>query len=91
MAGTLTVGSHRVLRYSSWDALLIGLSLGYAVWLLSAPSVPLIALGLWWTANTVAHNFIHSPFFRSRAANRAYSLFLSALMGIPQSLWRDRP
>ena len=52
--------------------------------------MPLIAIGLWWTANTVAHNFIHTPFFRSRALNRAYSLFLSALMGVPQSLWRDR-
>ena len=69
---------------------LIALSFAYAALLLSAPSVPLIAIGLWWTANTVAHNFIHTPFFRSRALNRAYSLFLSALMGIPQSLWRDR-
>jgi hypothetical protein len=90
VAVTLTGGSHRVLRYSRWDALLIGLSLAYAALLLSAPSVPLIAVGLWWTANTAAHNFIHTPFFRSRALNRAYSLFLSALMGIPQSLWRDR-
>ena len=90
MAATLTVGSRRVLRYSPWDAVLIGLSFAYAALLLSAPSIPLIGIGLWWTANTVAHNFIHTPFFRSRALNRAYSLFLSALMGIPQSLWRDR-
>ena len=71
-------------------AVLIALSFAYAALLLSAPSIPLIAIGLWWTANTVAHNFIHTPFFRSRALNRAYSLFLSALMGVPQSLWRDR-
>ena len=86
----LIAGSHRVLRYSAWDGLLVGLSCAYAAWLLSAPSIPLVAIGLWWTANTAAHNFIHTPFFRSRALNRAYSLFLSALMGIPQSLWRDR-
>ena len=90
MAATLIAGSHRVLRHSPWDALLIGLSFGYAAWLLAAPSAPLIAIGLWWTANTVAHNFIHTPFFRSGMLNRAYSLFLSALMGIPQSLWRER-
>ena len=95
MAATHTIGvppdvELRVLRYSAWDAVLIALSLAYAALLLSAPSIPLIAIGLWWTANTVAHNFIHTPFFRSRALNRAYSLFLSALMGIPQSLWRDR-
>jgi hypothetical protein len=90
VASTLTAGSRGVLRYSPWDAVLIGLSLAYAAVLLSAPSIPLIGIGLWWTANTAAHNFIHTPFFRSRALNRAYSLFLSALMGIPQSLWRER-
>jgi hypothetical protein len=90
VAVTLIAGSHRVLRHSRWDALLIGLSFAYAAWLLSAPSAPLVAIGLWWTANTVAHNFIHTPYFRSGTLNRAYSLFLSALMGIPQSLWRDR-
>jgi hypothetical protein len=90
VASTLTAGARRVLRYSQWDALLIGLSFVYALLLLSTPSIPLIGIGLWWTANTVAHNFIHTPFFRARALNRAYSLFLSALMGIPQSLWRER-
>jgi hypothetical protein len=69
---------------------LIALSFAYAAFLLSAPSILLVAVGLWWTANTVAHNFIHTPFFKSRALNRSYSLFLSALMGIPQSLWRER-
>ena len=96
MAATHTIGVPpkvelpRVLRYSPWDAVLIGLSFGYAAWLLAAPSAPLVAIGLWWTANTAAHNFIHTPFFRSRLLNRAYSLFLSALMGVPQSLWRER-
>jgi hypothetical protein len=80
----------RVLRYSEWDAVLIGLSFTYAALLLAAPSIPLIAIGLWWTANTVAHNFIHTPFFRSRALNRAYALLLTLLMGVPQSVWRAR-
>ena len=62
-----------VLRYSPWDGVLIALSFAYAAFLLSAPSIPLIAIGLWWTANTVAHNFIHTPFFRSRALNRVVS------------------
>lgn len=53
-------------------------------------SVPLIGLGLWWTANTVAHNFIHRPFFTSRGANATFSLLLTALMGIPQAVWRQR-
>ena len=90
MAGTINLRSPRLLRYSDRDAILIALSVAYAALLLSAPSIVLIAVGLWWTANTVAHNFIHTPFFRSRALNRAYSLFLSLLMGVPQSLWRAR-
>lgn len=90
MAATLRAGSHRVLRYSEWDAALIGLSLAYAALLIAVPSVLVIGLGLWWTANTVAHNFIHTPFFRSRTLNRAYSGFLTVLMGVPQSLWRVR-
>jgi Fatty acid desaturase len=49
-----------------------------------------VGLGVWWTSNTVAHNFIHRPFFRARTANRLFALWLSAAVGIPQSLWRDR-
>ncbi len=90
MAVTLTTRSHGVLRHSSSDAVLILLSLVYAGLLVSVPSIPLIAVGLWWTANAVAHNFIHTPFFRSRALNRLFSIYLSALMGFPQELWRDR-
>jgi hypothetical protein len=54
------------------------------------PSLLLIAVGVWWVANTVAHNFIHQPFFRARAANTAFSLYLSLLLAVPQTLWRDR-
>ncbi len=86
----VTVRSPGLLRYSDRDAVLIALSVVYAALLISVPSAALIAVGLWWTANTVAHNFIHTPFFRSRALNRGYALFLSVLMGVPQSLWRAR-
>jgi hypothetical protein len=79
-----------LLRYSPWDGALVGLSFVHAGLLLVVPSIPVVGIGLWWTANTVAHNFIHTPFFRSRSLNRLYSAYLSALMGIPQNLWRDR-
>ncbi len=90
MSITLAPGSLPVLRYSAWDGFLILLSLAYTAALLSIPSIPVIAIGLWWTANTVAHNFIHTPFFRSRALNRLFAAYLSVLMGIPQGLWRER-
>ena len=90
MIATPRARPYRVLRYSEWDLVLIGLSFVYAALLLSVPSIPLIGVGLWWTANTAAHNFIHTPFFRSRALNRAYAILLTLLMGVPQSLWRAR-
>jgi hypothetical protein len=69
---------------------LVALAAAHAAVLLAVPSIPVIALGVWWNSNTISHNFIHRPFFRSRAANRAFGAFLSVLLGIPQSLWRDR-
>ena len=55
-----------------------------------APSIPVIGIALWWKANTIAHNFIHCPFFRSRRAEPRVLDLLSALLGIPQGLWRAR-
>jgi Fatty acid desaturase len=80
----------RLLRHSHWDGLLIALSLVHAALLLTVPSVPLVAIGLWWNANTISHNFIHLPFFRARTLNSVFSIFLSTVLGIPQSLWRAR-
>jgi hypothetical protein len=55
-----------------------------------APTAPVIAVGIWWNANTIAHLFIHRPFFRRRPANVLFASYLSALLGFPLSLWRDR-
>jgi hypothetical protein len=82
--------SEGILRHSKLDALLIALSAVHAAVLLVAPSIPVIAVGLWWNSNTVSHYFIHLPFFRSCRCNGLYSLFLSLLLGFPQSLWRQR-
>jgi len=79
-----------ILRHSPWDALLVGLAVLHGALLLFVPSVPVVALGLWWNANTVSHNFIHLPFFCSHTANRIFSAFLSLLLGLPQSLWKAR-
>lgn len=72
------------------DAPLVALSWVHALFLALALSIPVVAIGLWWNANTIAHNFIHRPFFRSRWANRVFSVWLSLLMGIPQSYWRAK-
>jgi hypothetical protein len=75
---------------SPWDALLVLLAAGHAALVLSFPYAPAIALGLWWNSNTIAHYFLHRPFFRIAALNVAFSLFLSVLLGVPQTLWRER-
>src|SRR5215475_1934703 len=79
-----------LLQHSKWDALLIALSFGHGAVLLALPSIPLVAIGLWWNANTVSHYFIHRPFFRGGGWNRVYALYLSALLGFPHRLWRER-
>jgi Fatty acid desaturase len=80
----------RQARWARWDALLISLALLHGALLAAWPSTALIAAGLWWNANTISHNFIHRPFFRTRALNRIFSCYLSLLLGFPQSLWRAR-
>ena len=77
-------------RESQYDAVMVALAAAYGVVLATGPGALVIAAGVWWTSNTIAHNFIHRPFFRRRAANRIFALYLSATTGIPQSLWRDR-
>jgi hypothetical protein len=66
------------------------MALGYGTALLLWPSILVVGLGMWWCANTVAHNFIHLPFFRSRGANSLFSIYLTLLLGMPQTLWRQR-
>src|SRR5579862_8981900 len=89
-AATLRAGRRGILRHSPWDALLVGLSVAQGIVLLAAPSPAAVALGLWWGSNTIAHNFIHRPFFRPRLLNVLFGLYLSVLLGVPQSVWRER-
>ncbi len=79
-----------IWRFSRRDSILVALAALHALVLAVWPLAPVIALGVWWNANTVAHNFIHRPFFRSAGLNRLFSAALSLLLGFPQALWRDR-
>src|SRR5262245_37817084 len=72
------------------ETLLTALALAHGALLLVWPSMWIIAMALWWNANTISHNFIHRPFFRTRSMNAAFSCYLSLLLGFPQSLWRAR-
>jgi Fatty acid desaturase len=79
-----------IWRFSRRDAILVTLAAVQGIVLVVWPMAPLIALGVWWNSNTIAHNFVHRPFFRSMAMNRAFSAILSVMLGVPQRLWRDR-
>jgi hypothetical protein len=72
------------------DFWLIFATLAFAVAILVWRSWFAIGVGIWWLLNTVSHNFIHQPFFRSRTANRFFALYLSVLTLVPHRLWRDR-
>src|SRR5437660_9070230 len=78
------------MRTSRWDGLMTALAVAQGVLLLAMPTSPAIALGVWWNANTISHNFIHRPFFRRRAANALFAAYQSVLLGIPQTMWRER-
>lgn len=90
MAYAAVSTSRSVSRAGVEHAALVGLSLVHAAALVLAPYPIVIAIGLWWNANTISHNFIHRPFFSAPVANQLYSLYLSLLLGVPQTLWRDR-
>lgn len=79
-----------VLAHSRRDALLVALAAGWGAVLLAAPSAWAVAVCLWWCSNTVAHYHLHRPLFRARRCNRLFALYLSVLLGVPQSIWRSR-
>ena len=90
-----------LFKVSNWDALpaalavvqlaLVGLL--YAVWPSLAWGARLGLLALYafsvgWNLNSIAHNFIHNPFFSSERANRAMSLAISLALLSPQAMYR---
>lgn len=85
-----------LFRHSSRDAALPVVTLGQCGLLAalgSAPlpvAIPAIAIHVWWTSNTIAHIHLHTPIFRSRTLDAAFSVWLSLLTFIPQTIWKQR-
>ena len=46
------------------------------------------AFSVGWNLNSVAHNFIHNPFFRSARLNRLMSLVITLALVSPQTMYR---
>jgi fatty acid desaturase len=90
-----------VWRHSRRDAIQLTVSvaqLGLDVWLAAtwagrgwlelAGLWPLGVLLFWYNAVVVTHNFIHTPWFTSQAANRIYATMDSINLGVPFTLCR---
>jgi hypothetical protein len=72
------------------DLVFVLLAIAHGAALCVAPVAPIVALGVWWNSNTIAHNFVHRPFFRSATLNVGFAFYQSVLLGIPQTVWRER-
>lgn len=88
--GRASAAALQLFRHSRWDALFVVIAGLHGAVLAAGPGALVIALGVWWGSNTVSHDFIHRPFFRPKALNRAFAFYLSLVLGIPQSLWRAK-
>ncbi len=97
---TRTKTTSKIFAYSRWDALpvLAGvLHLAYLVLMFvvfdSTPWWGLVILGsiyaisISWNINSVSHNFIHNPYFRSNALNRLFGLVESLAIGFSQTFY----
>jgi fatty acid desaturase len=91
----------RLFKVSPWDAVpatlaavqlaLVGVL--YAAWPgLDWPArlgwLALYALSVGWNLNSIAHNFIHNPFFGSERLNRLTSLVITLALLSPQTMYR---
>ena len=80
----------RLSAEDAWDRIFLLLAVLHGAVVIAAPVIPTIALGVWWNSNTIGHHLVHRPLVRRPTLNVALSLYLSVLLGIPQSVWRQR-
>lgn len=98
-----TDGRAALFRHSRRDAWLLGLAVLHgALLVLGLACVQshqargtlafalLFGVGVCWSSNTVSHNHLHQPLFRTKALNVALSWLLTLTLGVPQALWRAR-
>jgi fatty acid desaturase len=55
-------------------------------WIL-ALAFAFIVFNYCWNVQSIAHNFIHNPFFRNIWLNRAFSMLNSVAIGVPQTIY----
>jgi fatty acid desaturase len=93
--------TRQLFKTSAWDAvpallavIQLALAMGlFAAWpALSWPArigwTLVYAFSVGWNLNSIAHNFIHNPFFKADAFNRLMSLTISLALLSPQTMYR---
>lgn len=94
-------GRRRIFRYSAWDAVpaaLVFVHLGLLAaffvawphlgWTARMAGAGAYAFAIGWNQDSVAHNFIHNPFFVSKTLNRIVEFALTLENGVPQTMYR---
>jgi len=90
----------RLLQYSRWDWIPVSLGLahlaGVIALFLAFPMLSwwsfvtlalIYALSISWNINSISHNFIHNPYFKSAGLNAAFSMVLSITLGFSQTMY----
>jgi len=96
-----SVSSRRFFRTSAFDALPAALAVAQLVvamalfaawpglgWVSRIGWLALYAFSVGWNLNSIAHNFIHNPFFVSDRLNRLMSLVITLALLSPQTMYR---
>jgi len=89
-----------VFAWSAWDAIAVlaaCLHLAFVVWLVvgfagrpwwgNLICGVIYAIAISWNINSVAHNFLHTPYFRWRPLNYVFSLLESVAIGFSQTFY----
>ena len=89
-----------LFAWSNWDIVSVLAAFGYlafVIWLVAGFSARpwwgnliclcLYSIGISWNINGVSHNFLHTPFFRWKPLNYAFSLLESVAIGFSQTFY----
>ncbi|MCI3180490.1 fatty acid desaturase [Caulobacter sp. CCUG 60055] len=89
-----------LFAWSNWDIVSVLAAFGhlaFVIWLVAGFSARpwwgnliclcLYSIGISWNINGVSHNFLHTPFFRWKPLNYAFSLLESVAIGFSQTFY----
>jgi fatty acid desaturase len=89
-----------VFAWSPWDAVPVAAAIGHAAfvvwtvvgfagrpWWANLACGALYALAISWNINGISHNFLHTPYFRSKPLNYGFSLLESVAIGFSQTFY----